>query len=265
MRLALRALFVGALLVIAAATTAATARFDCVLLSYQPAAWHDLFDATDAAYAPAGAVMLVEAGVAQDRQATADALGKVIVIRWSSTMDVDRRDGELWAPAGAPQASADRRDSNTGLAAPIAEYLMTAVDFEPNCVTTVAPLLRGRGPTAVFWRVGAVVVASVERVLGRRLRAHIGDESCEATATAPTFADDYAAPAIALEATDIGVAAACDHTPIGTAQRMISLISQDGSSGNLRVNDAGQACRRTRFSGATLAPQTLYHKAWLRS
>lgn len=30
-------------------------------------------------------------------------------------------------------------------------------------------------------------------------------------------------------------------------------------SGDLRSSDMGQACRRTRFSGATLAPQLLYH------
>lgn len=82
----------------------------------------------------------------------------------------------------------------------LAANLLSAWFGIPTAVSTlpaVASLFTSSGPSTVLWRVRAIVVNPIDRMLGRRPRPHIGKERLEAVDPAITHRD--AARAVLLE------------------------------------------------------------------
>jgi hypothetical protein len=131
-----------------------------------------------------------------------------VIYSWLSKR---RRDGTLGVPAST-EASVDRACAVPSPPSPFMQVRGLAESGEHHVAALVGPLLSHRRPSAILWRVWAVVVNSVDGVLGRRARPHVLKERLKAVS--PAVADDNAAPAVVREGLVArGVASLAHTTP----------------------------------------------------
>lgn len=109
-----------------------------------------------------------------------------------------------------PATAKSRGDSSGRYPSPLSppsNAVCYSIERQFMICTGVAVLLLPRCPAAVFWRVMAVIVYTIERVM-RRPCAHVGIEGCEIF---PTFANRYASATIACVTPGVRIGAARMH------------------------------------------------------
>jgi len=97
---------------------------------------------------------------------------------------------------------------NSQLGGPISEALRTTVKEKNNVVPPVPGLGSPQSPSAVVWRVWAIIVDAVDAVFGGRSRTHIGKERLERL---PSVAYDDSATAVKGEVCGVRVLATPLH------------------------------------------------------
>lgn len=93
----------------------------------------------------------------------------------------------------------------------------------PMCAGRVEKLFLAGSPAAVFRAIALRVVDAVDGVLGRRLRAHVGNEVGKAHPSAsiePTITDENASRSVLRIGFEIGVVAALAHSVVAGTKRM---------------------------------------------
>jgi hypothetical protein len=112
------------------------------------------------------------------------------------------------APA-TPNAAVDCAVVYAELSRPICNAKRES--FVCNEMSSASVLLLNfkRNPLAVVWGVWAIVVNSLNRVIGRRLAAHVQQEVFKLQ---PSIAYGYAAPSVAMKVWLLGVSASSQHS-----------------------------------------------------
>jgi len=114
-----------------------------------------------------------------------------------------------WPAAFESERQRGWRDANSRR--PCFEHHRFAIEGDEPCAGTIAGLLTSGGPSAVFWRVVAIVVDPVDRAVCW-LGAHVCQKVFKALRPTPSVADLNAAPTVSVEKPIGGVAASVLHS-----------------------------------------------------
>ena len=97
------------------------------------------------------------------------------------------------------------------LSSPIFQALRSSAQRHKSCAPCVSLLLSGTCPSAILWRIRAIVIDAVDFVLSSWRLPHVGQKRHEAILSRPSFTDRYSASAIICIALSVGVGASRQH------------------------------------------------------